>query len=157
MQFAPEILSSLDFSPSTGLQHLGIGSTVRFGLAGRFGRRTAVKGDSVTVHPDLGTLLAHITPHCRLRTLSLTAEIDDPLAETPPWTLTLAHLAELLDASGFASLLELQVIVEGSRYLLYGLAHEAREQLEPIFLAAIPSSATYRVLCVDGKDEEIGG
>lgn len=40
-------------------------------------------------------------------------------------------------------------------YVEGGFTPEAREQLESILLAGIPSTAKYLVLCFDGKVEEM--
>lgn len=136
-------MSLLDFSCSTGLQHLTVSCAVRLNICA---------GTEVAVCPDLEPLLARITPHCPLHTLILRADADT-IVSPPPWT-PLPHLADLLASPQFAGLRELQVVVAGSPYCFEGSARLAREHLEPIVLAAIPSSANRRVVCVDGKDSD---
>lgn len=106
----------------------------------------------IAVSPEFERLLASLTPHCRLETLIL-GVLPDSVNNPTPW-VPLSELVDLLDTAQFATLREVQFIVDGSPFCLKGSARLAREHLESLLAAILPSRPTRRVVFIDGEDSD---
>ncbi|KAJ6582363.1 hypothetical protein B0H19DRAFT_1061779 [Mycena capillaripes] len=137
-------VSRLDFSHSTGLKQLRVGEAVRLNVL--------PTSSDIAVSPELERLLASVTPHCRLETLILGVQTENIINPTP-WP-PLSQFAELMDARQFATVREIQFIVNGSPFCLKGSARQAREHFESLLPAIVPSHPTRRVVCIDGEDPD---
>ncbi|KAJ7922419.1 hypothetical protein B0H13DRAFT_1865795 [Mycena leptocephala] len=135
-------VSGLDCRHITSLQHLRIGTAVRYNVL--------ATSSEVAVAPQLERLLARITPHCRLETLILGVETEC-IINPPRWT-PFPQFAELMDAPQFAAVSEIQFVVNGSPFCLGGSARRAREHFESLPPATLPSRPARRVVFIDGED-----
>ncbi|KAF7345581.1 hypothetical protein MVEN_01576800 [Mycena venus] len=137
-------VTELDFCHSSGLQHLRIGGAVRLTVL--------ASSSELAVSPSLERLLAGITPHCRLQTLSLGVE-PDTVVNPVPWT-PFPEFAQLLDTPYFSGVRDFRFIVDGSPLCLRGSACCAREHFESLLSSIFPSGEARRMVCIDGEDPD---
>ncbi|KAJ6480584.1 hypothetical protein C8R47DRAFT_1218773 [Mycena vitilis] len=134
--------AGFDFSQSSGLRHLRIGSAIHF-------HRTIM-----LVPPQLEGLLAGVTPHCRLETLILNVHTND--IGFPPRWMPLSQFAQLvLDIPPSATVREIQFILDGPASCLDAYKISARsvlERFEALLPAILPSIPTRRVVCIEGEE-----
>ncbi|KAJ7752895.1 hypothetical protein B0H16DRAFT_1690910 [Mycena metata] len=121
--------------------------------------------DGSSSRPAASTSPHLIARHSRLETLTLgfSTLVWVPLNvstlvgyPTPRqvFSTPIQRLAELLDAPHFATLQEIQFIVDGCLQYFDGSARRAREHFEPLPLAVISGRPSRRIFCVDGEDPE---